>query len=139
MKKFCALLAVVFLAAFMYAEPLKVTINEVVDAYSKNQLRADSLYKGKEIQVTGIVREVTNLTPTGRRISYHIILADQKKAFTFWGMPTAGLVYGYFEESELESFIDLNKGQVVTIVGTCTGASVITYDFNLDYVRLVRK
>jgi formylglycine-generating enzyme required for sulfatase activity len=89
---------------------LLVSVAELVDGYSKNEIAADEKYKGKVIEVSGVIgsigKDITN--------SMFVILGTGGN-FSF------RYVQCFFADSEEGKLARLSKGQLVTIKGECAG------------------
>jgi len=92
-------------------EAIKVTAAELMKAYDNNEVKADTQYKGKLLTVKGKVDDIsvtlgmTNVTVgTGAEFELGIIC--------------------YFDDSEKDSIALLNKGDSISITGTCEGKAL---------------
>ena len=94
-------------------EYIEITAQELWNAFEDNEVAADKKYKGKYVKVTGIVNDINSedfLT------SSNILLEVDGSLF--------GCVQCNFNNSEkAKAIANVEKGQQVTIVGTCGGFS----------------
>lgn len=86
---------------------LNVTSNKLVATFMDNEERADKMFSGKIIEITGRVKEVTFLNNRNT-----VILYGQNS--------TSGIICD-FDTNQLEEIKDLSKNQKVTIKGVCKG------------------
>jgi len=95
------------------ADIIEIDAVTLHQAYQSNRLRADSLYNGKTLKITGVVYEVerdrVNLKGPGLII---------------------GCVSVFFKTTEIPKILNLGKGQTVTFIGTG--------DIGSDYVEKVK-
>lgn len=76
-----------------------VDVKDVQAAYAKNELKGNKQYKGKELLITGTIKEI------GEDIAHRPFISFKTKS-TF--PPVA-----YFYKSELDQLAELDKGQTV--------------------------
>jgi hypothetical protein len=88
------------------AGALTVTAQDLAAAYRGNQVRADLQYKNKTVQVTGKVKGIKELGG-----KYYVELEAQ----SLFGVEV------YYKATETNKITNLDIGQSVTMVGTCTG------------------
>jgi hypothetical protein len=88
------------------AGALTVTAQDLAAAYRGNQMKADSQYKNKTVQVTGKIEGIKQLLG-----NYYVELEGQ----------SIFVVRVYVKETETNKIANLDIGQSVTVVGTCTG------------------
>jgi hypothetical protein len=93
-----------------------VSAGQLTSDYNTNEVRADGLYKGKLLEVRGIVREVGKDSRDGPYITFD----------TDWTMFM--FLRAYCKTSEETKLARLSKGQTVTIIGTCLGKNIIYVD-----------
>ena len=92
-------------------EAIKVTAQELLEAYDENGVAADKQYKGKELQVTGTVGSIgTDIIDDA-----YITLENEEEEYAVIS------VQCYFEKSEEESIASLKAGDKVTVTGVCEG------------------
>jgi hypothetical protein len=84
--------------------------------YLDNELKADKKYKGKTIQVTGVVEEVKN--------DYDGYYAQLKGASKGYLPYTINV---YFADSALDRLSNVEKGQEISAIGTCEGKSMFSF------------
>jgi len=94
---------------------LKVSAPKLYSDYDSNEVSADSKYKGKTLEVTGSVIDVSK----GLFDSVYIAL-DQGGAMG----GHVGMVHCYLTDDSEEEAGKLKKGQRVTIRGKCDGATL---------------
>jgi hypothetical protein len=92
-----------------------IVIDDVTlhQAYGSNQVRADALYRGKTLRITGIIYRVNR---------DHVLLRRS-------GMSSGG-VEVYFRSNEIPKIANLEVGQTVTFIGTSDGGTSM-------YVRVI--
>ncbi len=92
-------------------EAIKVTAQELLEAYDENGVAADKQYKGKELQVTGTVGSIgTDILDDA-----YITLENEEDEYAVIS------VQCYFEKSEEDSIASLKAGDKVTVTGVCDG------------------
>jgi hypothetical protein len=95
-------------------DPIVVSVDTLIDAYTANEVNADATYKDKIITVTGTVQSIgTDITNT--------------VYFTFdkGGMFEVNAIQFYFTDSaEIAKVGNLHEGDTVTVTGTCKGFSI---------------
>lgn len=85
------------------------TVATLVEAYEANALRADSLYKGAVVDVTGVVTDIgTEILGS----PYVVLGADRNSVFG---------VQAVFARDQKSALLNLSKGQRVTIRCTLSG------------------
>jgi hypothetical protein len=99
--------------ATMAQEAVNVSPQELYTAYDSNEIRADNTYKDKTVRLTGKVGDMGKDLFDKPYIKFN---ADQ------YGMTG---VQVFFKLSEQAKIADLDKGQTITVVGTCTGKKII--------------
>lgn len=93
-------------------EAIKVTAKQLIDDYNNNELKADNKYKGKLLSVTGKVSEV--------RKSWGNTIVDIGTGGVFeWDINC------YMSKDQTDNAAQLDKGDTVTITGTCDGLSFL--------------
>lgn len=88
------------------AEAIKVTASKIVDAYKENGVAADATYKGKLIEVSGIVDSIDKDimgTPYIALESYEYAIVDHVQCM--------------FERSQATELTSVKKGQKITLRG----------------------
>ena len=93
------------------AQVIDITPEQLYDAYKANEIRADYLYKGKTLRITGAIVDF-NVGVFG---SEYITLDTGH-----YGWSTGG-INCYLASSETEKAANLSKGQSVTITGIGDG------------------
>lgn len=88
---------------------IKVTANDLMQAYVDNKVKADDLYKDKTIEVTGTVDNIgKDITDTP-----YVTLKTKEMLYS---------IQVYFTAEDTKKLGDLKKGQSIKATGTCTGA-----------------
>ena len=96
------------------AEPVKalqVSAKDLLEAYSANEVKADSQYKGKLLTITG---QVTSIDVMFGQTS---VTVGTGEIFEFG-------ISCYTQDSETDKVANLNKGDAVTVTGICDGKSL---------------
>lgn len=86
----------------------KTTVEELLRAYNENEIRADRMYKGELLAVTGTVESVNHVLG-----GPYIVLVDPD------GKQAGGL-HCNFPRGQAERLLHIHKGEKVELV--CTGA-----------------
>jgi uncharacterized protein (DUF1330 family) len=94
-----------------------------VEEYQGNQLKADTQYKGKTLQITGKVNRVEKDWSD----NYYIVIEGGSIMFT---------VHVYVQSSELSKIGNLDSSQTITVTGKCDGYSA--YSVKISDAYLVR-
>lgn len=90
---------------------IEVSPQELFEQYDTNEVAADNQYKGKELKVTGTIKDI------GKDILDH----------TYITLDTGNLICSvqcYFENNQLDAVAELKKDQIITLVGKCNGQSM---------------
>ena len=85
---------------------LKVSAVKLYNDYNANEIAADEKYKGKIIEVTGVVRDIGNDIMDN---AYITLVGDQY----------FGDIQCYFNEKSVVA--SLSKGKRITVMGSCSG------------------
>ena len=85
---------------------LKVSAVKLYNDYNANEIAADEKYKGKIIEVTGIIRDIGNDIMDN---AYITLVGDQY----------FGDIQCYFSEKSV--VVSLSKGKRITVMGSCSG------------------
>lgn len=93
-----------------YDNPIEIDIDDFIQAYKDNQVSADENYKGKTIQFTA---KVTNVTD-----DYAVVEANKADLWDF-----DCTVQIYFEN--IDDLKNVSEGSKVTIVGECYGKGIV--------------
>jgi len=88
---------------------VKVTANELMQAYVDNKVKADDTYKDKMLEVSGTVSEV------GKDFMNNPYVALKTKEMIY-------TVQVFFTDEENKKLGDLKKGQAIKVTGRCDGA-----------------
>jgi hypothetical protein len=98
---------------------IQIEARRLVEDYRGNQLKADTQYKGKTLQITGKVNQVKK----NYSDQYYIEIEGI-------GMSTIDV---YVQSSELSKIGNLNSGQTITIAGKCKGYETYSVDITDAY------
>ena len=85
---------------------LIVSAKKLYKDYNANEIAADEKYKGKIIEVTGVIRDIGNDIMDN---AYVTLVGDQY----------FGDIQCYFSEKSVVA--SLSKGKRITIIGSCSG------------------
>ena len=88
------------------SEVIYITADQLYDEYSDNEIAADLKYKGKTLQLTIKINNISNAS-----FSDDIIIS--------YGFLSS--IMCYFDSSWASQIAQLSEGQNITIQGTCTG------------------
>lgn len=97
-------------------EPGTMTIDDLAQAYQNNEMRADSSYKGKQVTITGKIRNI--IAPNGDGGGHGGTVVFDTSVVIGTGVWTIACDLSAENKGQL---LPLNPGQVVTIQGVCTG------------------
>nr|WP_265087379.1 OB-fold putative lipoprotein [Nanchangia anserum] len=86
-----------------------VSAAEIVTAYTDNELAADKQYKGKVVQITGTMDQVTDI------LSSKAVRITSGDEYAFEGITCA------IDDSQVDKAAELTKGGQVTVVGKVDG------------------
>lgn len=102
---------------------LNINSNDIVNAYNTNEEKSDSLYAGKIIEVTGIVKEITFLNDRNT-----IILNSNFDAF--------GVICD-INPNQKEKIKHLKENQKIRVKGICKGflKDVILLNCSIDLIK----
>ena len=89
---------------------LSISATELIDAYKENEVKADKMYKGKIVEVNGIVDAIDS----GIDDKAVIRLSDGDE-FSFYN------VHCYIDDENQDKACELKKGENVTIIGKADG------------------
>ncbi|MGG1878254.1 hypothetical protein ABDI30_11890 [Paenibacillus cisolokensis] len=92
-------------------EVIAVSAIDLWNDYDENEVAADAKYKGKQIEVSGVVKDI------GKDILDSIYITLETDA-------VLGSVQVYFSDKEAEAVGSLKKGQKVTVVGNGDGKTL---------------
>ena len=125
MKNFLSLISIIFFVIIAFGsleefeslddEPkitadtkpnLIVSARKLYEEYNANEIAADEKYKGKIIQVTGIIRDIGNDIMDN---AYITLIGDQY----------FGDIQCYFREKSIVA--GLSKGNRIIVMGSCSG------------------
>ena len=83
-----------------------ISASKLYKEYNENEIAADEKYKGKIIEVTGVIRDIGNDIMDNAYI-------------TLVGNEYFGDIQCYFKEKSVVA--KLSKGKRITIIGSCSG------------------
>lgn len=89
----------------------KVSAGTLISDYEGNEIRGDSAWKGKDVEVTGVVKSIDK-GPFG---GLYVVLGDSSQRISFHS------VHVNLKDSEMSRAAALNKGQTATFRGTVQG------------------
>jgi len=87
---------------------MEVSYQKLYKDYSENAIRADSLYKGKLLKLTGKVADINREIAGEPYVTFAIDDFIKNVRLTF-------------QKTEESKIADLRKGQTITVEGTCGG------------------
>ena len=94
-------------------ETIKVSVDDLVNLYNENEVKADKTYKGKLIEITGKVDDIgVILSSTFVTLQTSDEYAISRPQCTF------------DKQEEIDKIADLSKGDTVTIIGRVGGKSL---------------
>jgi SAM-dependent MidA family methyltransferase len=104
-------------------EPMVVTVDELMDALNENALKASKTYKDQYVEVRG---KLSNIDSSGDYFS----LDPLSEQYTFIN------VQCYIEEEHLDTVMEFNGEQEVTVVGTITDVGeVMGYSLDVESIK----
>ena len=86
-----------------------ITASKLYKEYNSNEIAADEKYKGKIIEVTGVIRDIGNDIMDNAYI-------------TLVGNEYFGDIQCYFNEKSVVA--KLSKGKRITVIGSCSGLMI---------------
>lgn len=105
------------IAVFMYYKPhrsvkkeeaaFKLSVSELVDAFSKDETRANAQYAGKIIEVQGTLKEM--------------ILNDSTLILLMGDSTQMTGVSCYLQKDQRKKYTTLKRGETVSVKGICNG------------------
>ena len=105
------------IAVFMYYKPhrsvrkeeaaFKVSVSELVDAFSKDETHANALYGGKILEVEGTLKEM--------------ILNDSTLILLMGDSTQITGVSCYLQKDQKDKYTTLKRGESVNVKGICNG------------------
>jgi hypothetical protein len=97
------------------AKAIAITAEELVKDYEGNEVAADGKYRGKTLDVKGVVLKVSNERVLGNDKQF------VKKPCVYLKTGFVPAIMFYFEEADKESLAKLAEGTAVVLRGKCTG------------------
>jgi len=104
---------------------IKVQAFDLYKEFKDNTLKAESKYKNKNIQITGVVENISQEYNSAGQKAYCIKLKTDAYM---------ALLYVFFKESELDKIIDIDSGDTVTCVGRYTAFKTLPLYFENAYL-----
>ena len=86
-----------------------ISASKLYKEYNENEIAADEKYKGKIIEVTGVIRDIGNDIMDNAYI-------------TLVGNEYLGDIQCYFNEKSVVA--KLSKGKRITVIGSCSGLMI---------------
>ena len=86
-----------------------ITASKLYKEYNANEIAADEKYKGKIIEVTGVIRDIGNDIMDN---AYITLVGDEY----------FGDIQCYFNEKSVVA--KLSKGKRITVIGSCSGLMI---------------
>jgi hypothetical protein len=103
-------------------EAIKVDAKDLIKAYTNNEVSADNQYKGKVVEVTGTVKDIS------------VILGKTSITVGTNAELEAVKVFCSFDDkAEIDKIAKLNKGDTITVIGKVQGKSL---DVTLDNCKI---
>lgn len=93
-------------------EYIEITASDIYAAYQENEIAADQKFKGKLVKITGIASTINSADVL---TSANILLKTDNSLL--------GCVQCNFNSENAPDLANIQKGQAVTIIGTCNGLS----------------
>lgn len=105
----------------------ELTAIQLYQEYEASQPKADRIYKGKQIKVTGIVGAIEETYDT-----------NLKKRYTlkFRSGDYGDYVNVFFDDSDIDAIFDIAKGQSVSIIGTLIQKGILS--IIIDHAKIVQ-
>ena len=94
-------------------EVVKISAIKLNEAYQKNEIAADKLYRGKQLEVTGKVTDISEVLGVKS-----LQLRGQDTEYSFEN------IYCSVKDDQLDKLASLEKGQEVTITGIGDGMGI---------------
>ena len=92
---------------------LNISASELINAYKENEVKADKIYKGRIVEVNGIVDKIDSDISDKA-----VIRLSDGDEFSFYNISC------YIDNDNQDKACELKKGQNVTIVGVADGEIV---------------
>ena len=91
---------------------IEITPSELYNAYEENEVAADNEYKGKKVRITGTIEDI------GKDILDDVYITINAGDYDE--------IQCYFEDQkQIDKVATLKSGEEVTIVGECSGLSIL--------------
>lgn len=91
---------------------LNVTTQVLGKAYESNEVKADKLYKGKTIQTSGKITDIS------------VVLGNTTLTLSTGADFDLGILCSFKEQADIDKIADLNKGDTVKVQGVVDGKSL---------------
>ncbi len=92
-------------------EILKINAIDLANTYKANEINADKLYKGRMVEMTGVVYDISDM------------LGSQ--SITIEGQDYNNVLC-FFKPNQKDKLGTLQKGQTITLIGVVDGYSLMT-------------
>ncbi len=104
-------------------EPLVITVDTLVAELRENALKASTTYKDQYVEVTG---KLVNIDSSGKYFSLGILTDD-------FSLDT---VMCYIKSEHLETVMEFQTGQKVTVIGTITSVGeLMGYSIKIETIK----
>ena len=103
-------------------EYIEVSAGILLNAYEENEIAADGNYKGKNLKISGIVKDI------GKDIldnAYVTVQGEDSGIYDFKS------VQCFFDDNNLDAISSLKAGDKITITGLCDG-TILGINIRLD-------
>lgn len=91
-------------------EIIVISVDKLIKVFDDNEVKANNEFKGKKIEVTGIVYDIGEILN-----STYVILSTNEDF-------SVSNVQCYFkDENEISKIAEINKGDELTFIGKCDG------------------
>jgi len=108
------------------ADSIKITAKELIDIYESNEVKADLMYKGKLVDVSGIVDEI------------RVTLGKTAVDLSSGNGSSLNNVTCYFDDKNEDIKVaDLKKGDQVTISGVVNGKLIFGVGIDNSIVKQI--
>ncbi len=100
-------------------EYIEVSANDIFSSFEENEVAAEEKFEGKLVKITGIVSEINSKSAL---TSANVLLKVDGTVF--------GCVQCNFNSENSKALANIEKGQTITIIGTCGGLSLYNVMIN---------
>jgi len=98
-------------------QPIKISVVDLEKSYSDNEVRADKLYQSKPLEIIGKVKSIAVVSEGAT-----VTLSNGQDS-------DLGIICTFKVQGDVDKISDLNKGDTLTIDGTCIGKSAAGLSF----------